>query len=82
MSTAGDGLDLVLHLLFSPDGSGRKWSPPLNLIEENRENINVNGTNTWVHVPRGDVGTNTSAFTNSGGAAPAVLGIGELEQVG
>jgi hypothetical protein len=30
-----------VHLLFSPDGSARKWSPPLSLIEGNRENINA-----------------------------------------
>ena len=41
--------------------------PLPNAIDQNRENISVDGTNTWLNVPRGDVGTNTSAFTNSGG---------------
>ncbi|MEA2026275.1 MAG: pilus assembly protein TadG-related protein [Chloroflexota bacterium] len=48
--------------------------PLPNSIDQNRENISVDGTNTWVSVPRGDIGTNTSAFTNSGGTITLATG--------
>jgi len=48
--------------------------PLPNNTDQNRENISVDGTNTWINVPRGDVGTNTSAFTNSGGRITLATG--------
>ncbi len=60
----------VAGLKFSGKYAVQTLRPPHplpNSIDQNRENISVDGTNTWVNVPRGDVGTNTSAFTNSGG---------------
>ncbi len=60
----------VAGLQFSGRYAVQTLRPPHplpNAIDQNRENISVDGTNTWVDVPRGDVGTNTSAFTNSGG---------------
>jgi hypothetical protein len=38
-----------------------------NGTDQNRQNIDVNGTNTLLTLVQGDIGTNTSAFTNSGG---------------
>lgn len=38
-----------------------------NGTDLNRENIDVNGTNTRLFVYGGDIGSNTSVFTNSGG---------------
>jgi hypothetical protein len=60
----------VAGLQFTGKYAVQTLRPPHPLptnTDQNKENINVNGTNTWVNVPRGDVGTNTSAFTNSGG---------------
>jgi hypothetical protein len=45
----------------------RPPKPLPNGLDQHRENIDVNGTNTWLKVVRGDIGTNTSAYTNSGG---------------
>ena len=45
----------------------RPPNPLPNGLDQNRENIDVNGTNTRLNILSGDVGTNTSAYTNSGG---------------
>jgi hypothetical protein len=45
----------------------RPPDPLPNGTDQHRENISVDGTNTWVNVPQGDVGTNTSAYTTAGG---------------
>jgi Flp pilus assembly protein TadG len=60
----------VANLQFSGKYAIQTLRPPHPLpngTDQNRENISVDGTNTWVDVLRGDVGTNTSAYTNSGG---------------
>lgn len=60
----------VAGLKFSARYAIEALRPPHPLptnLDQNRENISIDGTNTWVHVPRGDVGSNTSVFTNSGG---------------
>jgi hypothetical protein len=60
----------VAGLQFSGRYAVQTLRPPdplPNGQDQNRENISVDGTNTWINVPRGDVGTNTSAYTNSGG---------------
>jgi hypothetical protein len=38
-----------------------------NGLDQNRQDINVNGTNTRLSISGGDVGSNSSVFTNSGG---------------
>ncbi len=48
--------------------------PLPNSIDQNRENLSIDGTNTWVVVPKGDVGSNTSVFTNSGGTITLASG--------
>ena len=48
--------------------------PLPNLTDQNREDISVDGSNTRISVPRGDIGTNTSAFTNSGGLITVATG--------
>ena len=60
----------VASLQFSGKYAIQTLRPPHPLpngADQNRQNISIDGSNTWVDVPRGDVGTNTSAFTNSGG---------------
>lgn len=60
----------VASLQFSGRYAVQTLRPPHlqpNGVDQNRENISIDGTNTWVDVPRGDVGTNTSAYTNAGG---------------
>ena len=60
----------VASLQFSGKYAVQTLRPPHpqpNGTDQNRQNISIDGSNTWVDVPRGDVGTNTSAYTNSGG---------------
>ena len=67
----------VAGLQFAAKYAVQTLRPPHplpNAIDQNRENISVDGTNTWVDVPRGDVGTNTSAYTNSGGRLTLATG--------
>ncbi len=61
------GANYAIETLRPPD-------PLPNETDKNRQNISVDGTNTWLEVIRGDVGTNTSAVTNSG--ARITLGSG------
>jgi len=44
----------------------RPPQPLPNGLDQNRQDINMNGTNTRIEVHGGDVGSNTSVFTNSG----------------
>ena len=44
----------------------RPPKPLPNGLDQNREDIDVDGTRTRLNILQGDVGTNTSAFTNSG----------------
>jgi len=62
--------DAVAGLQFAGKYAIQTLRPPHplpNNTDQNRENISVDGTNTWVNVLRGDVGTNTSAYTTAGG---------------
>ena len=62
--------DAVAGLQFSGKYAIQTLRPPdpqPNGADQNRQNISIDGTNTWVNVTRGDVGTNTSVSTTSGG---------------
>jgi len=52
----------------------RPPQPLPNGLDQNRADIDVNGTNTRLNIVRGDVGTNTSAVTNSGGRITLATG--------
>jgi hypothetical protein len=45
----------------------RPPDPNPNGLDQNRQDINVNGSNTRINIHGGDIGSNTSVFTNSGG---------------
>ena len=58
----------VAGLVFSGKYAIQTLRPPdplPNGMDQNRQNISLDGTNTDITVIRGDIGTNTNAFTNS-----------------
>lgn len=69
-STWNLGLSSVAGLRFAPNYGIVTLRPPntrRNGTDANQVNIDVNGTNTRLYVYGGDVASNTSVFTNSGG---------------
>jgi Flp pilus assembly protein TadG len=62
------GATAVAGLVFSGKYAIQTLRPPdplPNGLDQNRQNISLDGTNTDITVIRGDIGTNTSAFTNA-----------------
>jgi hypothetical protein len=69
-SSVAVGVTSVGGLGFSRTYSLAVLRPPAgqpNGTDGNKQNINLNGSNSSLVMIGGDVGTNTSAFTNSGG---------------
>ncbi len=52
----------TLVTLRPPNPKGKPGQPT---IDGNRQNVNVNGTNSVVNILRGDIGSNTTVVTNS-----------------